>query len=386
MRSRRVRPARADIVPAPPVSGATWSIPRGLIVVLTAAAVVVAIAGMKVFSGVLGPTFLALMLTMAVQPIQSWVQRRGWRPWIGMVVALVMVVLILLILLGSLVLSVAQLASELPRYSDKLNTMLDGIRHTLADAGVDTEQIRNTLNGVDVGRVVDLLSTTLSNALGIFSDLFFVLALLLFMAIDGMMIDRKLAVVARARPEIAYALTSFARGTRKYLVVSTIFGLIVAIFDGGALWLMGVPLPLLWALLSFITNYIPNIGFVIGLVPPALLALLDSGPALMIWVIVVYSVINFVIQSIIQPKFVGDAVGLSVTVTFLSLVFWSWVLGALGALLAIPLTLLMKALLLDIDPTTRWVSVLIQERAPDVEAMDIGTGDVEEQENGRDSG
>jgi predicted PurR-regulated permease PerM len=76
-------------------------------------------------------------------------------------------------------------------------------------------------------------------------------------------------------------------------------------------------------------------------------------------------VINFVIQSIIQPKFVGDAVGLSVTVTFLSLVFWSWVLGALGALLAIPLTLLMKALLLDIDPSTRWVGVLIQDRAPD---------------------
>nr|WP_227978991.1 AI-2E family transporter [Nocardia spumae] len=332
--------------------------------VLSAAGAVVVIIGMKTFSGILGPTFLALMLTMAVQPVQTWVQGRGWRPWIGMVAALVLVVLILLGLLGALVLSVAQLASELPKYTDKLNDMLGGVRHWLSDAGVDTEQIHNTLNGMDVGKVVDVLSATLSNALGIFSNLFFVLALLLFMAIDGMMIDRKLVVVAKARPEIAYALSAFAIGTRKYLVVSTIFGLIVAIFDGGALWLMGVPLPVLWALLSFITNYIPNIGFVIGLVPPALLALLDSGPVLMLWVIVVYSVINFVIQSIIQPKFVGDAVGLSVTVTFLSLVFWSWVLGALGALLAIPLTLLMKAVLLDIDPTTRWVGVLIQDRAP----------------------
>ncbi len=381
MRARRVRTPRDRAEPPPPGSGATWSLPRGLIVVLTAAGGVVAIAGMKGFAGVIGPTFLALMLTMAAQPVQSWVQRRGWRPWIGMVAALAIVVLILLVLLGSLVLSVAQLASELPKYSDKLNTMLDGIRHTLADAGVDTDQIHNTLNGLDVGKVVDLLSTTLSNALGIFSDLFFVLALLLFMAMDGMMIDRKLAVVARVRPEIAYALSAFASGTRKYLVVSTVFGLIVAVFDGGALWLMGVPLPILWALLSFITNYIPNIGFIIGLVPPALLALLDSGPELMVWVIVVYCVINFVIQSIIQPKFVGDAVGLSVTVTFLSLVFWAWVLGALGALLAIPLTLLMKALLLDIDPTTRWVSVLIQERAPDVDAIDAA-GEVGEKDAG----
>ncbi|NKY49865.1 AI-2E family transporter [Nocardia vermiculata] len=363
MESRRS--AQQESAGPPPASGQTWSLPRGLIVVLTAAGAVVAIAGMKAFAGVLGPTFLALMLTMAVQPVQTWAQQRGWRPWIGMLGALVSVVLILLVLLGSLVLSAAQLASELPKYSDEFNDLFDGLRSTLADLGVSTDQIQNALSGVDVGKAVDVLSMALSNAFGIFTNTFFVLALLLFMAIDGMMIGRKLDVVAKARPEIAYALTAFAKGTRKYLVVSTIFGLIVAIFDGGALWLMGVPLPVLWALLSFITNYIPNVGFVLGLVPPALLALLDSGPMLMIWVIVVYSVINFVIQSIIQPKIVGDAVGLSVTVAFLSLVFWSWVLGALGALLAIPLTLLMKAVLLDIDPSTRWIGVLIQDRPPD---------------------
>lgn len=296
MQLRRDRPPRAERKTPPPASGATWSLPRGLIVMLSVAGAVVAVMGMKAFAGVLGPTFLALMLTMAVQPVQTWVHRRGWRPWIGMVAALFLVVLILLGLLGALVLSVAQLASELPKYSGKLDDMLNGVRDALADLGVDTEQIHNALNGLDVGKVVDLLSVALSNALGIFSNLFFVLALLLFMAIDGMMIDRKLAVVAKTRPEIAYALGVFAIGTRKYLVVSTVFGLIVAIFDGGALWLMGVPLPVLWALLSFITNYIPNIGFVIGLIPPALLALL-----------------------------------------------------------------------LDIDPTTRWVNVLIQDRAPDLD-------------------
>jgi predicted PurR-regulated permease PerM len=101
----------------------------------------------------------------------------------------------------------------------------------------------------------------------------------------------------------------------------------VAVIDTGFLWWVGVPLPLLWGLLAFITNYIPNIGFIIGLVPPALLALLQGGPKLMITVIVAYSVINFVIQSIIQPKIMADAVNLSLTVTFLSLVFWAFVIG-----------------------------------------------------------
>lgn len=365
-RSHRSRSGRTvPAVPVPTLTPAPWAIPRGLIVLLAGAGAVVSIAGIKVFAGILGPVFLALMLTVAVQPIQSWMQRRGLPAWLGMITTVLVVYLILIGLIGALALSAAQLATQLPQYADTVDDLLDDVRSFLAGAGVNSEQIHNVLSSIDVGKVVGLIESALQGLLGVFSNLFFILALLLFMAFDGMSIGKKMQIVARSRPEIAYALSTFAAGTRKYLVVSTVFGLIVAVLDGGALWLMGVPLPVLWALLSFITNYIPNIGFVIGVIPPALLALLDGGPGLMVWVIVVYCVINFVIQSIIQPKFVGDAVGMSVTVTFLALVFWAWVLGPLGALLAIPMTLLVKAMLLDIDPATRWVNVLIGEKVGD---------------------
>ncbi|MFI1241299.1 AI-2E family transporter [Nocardia salmonicida] len=349
-------PSTEPATAAPP---AEWSIPRGLIVLLSLAAMVVTIAGLEAFSGVVGPVFLALMLTIAVQPIQTWARRKGWPAWLAMAAALVAVISILFGMGGALALSAAQLASILPNYADELNRLLDHGRDWLSSVGVGSDQIHKALSGIDVGKAAGVIEEVLGGLLGVFSSLFLVVALLLFMAVDGMTMNRRLAMVADERPAIAQALGDFVAGTRKYLIVSTVFGAIVAVIDGGALWLMGVPLPILWALLSFITNYIPNVGFVIGVIPPALLALLDSGPELMIWVIVVYSGINFVIQSIIQPKFVGDAVGLGVTITFVSLVFWAWVLGALGALLAIPLTLLVKALLFDIDPTTRWADVLI---------------------------
>ncbi|MGW0177926.1 AI-2E family transporter [Nocardia sp. NPDC003345] len=351
--------------PAAGAAGSSWSIPRGLIVLLATAAAVVAIGGTKIFSGVLGPVFLALMLAVAVQPIQTRLQRRGVPPWLGMLAALVVVYLVLLGLVAALAVSVAQLATSLPDYTDRFADLLDQIRTLLHNFDIDKERIEHALSGFDFGKAVDLLETLLVGLSGIFSDLVFILALLLFMAFDGMSIGRRTGVLATMRPDIARALNAFAAGTRKYLIVSTVFGLIVAVLDGVALWLLAVPFPLLWALLSFITNYIPNIGFVVGLVPPALLALLDGGFTKMVWVIVLYCVFNVVVQSVIQPKFVGDAVGLSVTVTFLSLVFWTWVLGALGALLAIPLTLLAKAVLIDIDPSTRWLTVLISDRAPD---------------------
>ena len=179
------------------------------------------------------------------------------------------------------------------------------------------------------------------------------------MALDAAGFASRLSRVRRQRPEVVGALDTFVNGSRRYLAVATVFGFIVAAVDVGFLWLVGVPLALLWGLLAFITNYIPNVGFVIGLIPPALLALLEGGPRLMILVIVAYSVINFVIQSIIQPKFVSDAVNISLTVTFLSLVFWTFIIGPIGAILAVPLTLLVKSLLFDVDPSTRWMSSLL---------------------------
>jgi hypothetical protein len=135
-----------------------------------------------------------------------------------------------------------------------------------------------------------------------FDDLFVVA----FMALDAVGFSSRLARVRRQRADVVGALDSFVHGTRRYLLVSTVFGLIVAAIDTGFLWLIGVPLPLLWGLLAFITNYIPNVGFIIGLIPPAVLALLQGGPKLMITVIVAYSLINFIIQSIIQPKVTAD--------------------------------------------------------------------------------
>ena len=136
-----------------------------------------------------------------------------------------------------------------------------------------------------------------------------------------------------------------------------------------ALWLIGVPLPLVWGFFSFITNFIPNIGFVIHTIPPSLLALLDSGWQEMLVVILVYSVLNVTIQTFIQPRYVGNSVGLSAEMTYMSLVVWAFLLGPVGALLAVPMTLLLRAFFIDADPRAAWAGPLIDAQVgyPDVE-------------------
>jgi len=346
-----------DDVAEPGPQGA--GIPRGVVMLVGAAAVVLCVAGMQQISWLLGPVFLAMMLVVAVSPLQSALLRHGVPRWISTITILLVLYLVLLALAGVLVVSVAQLATLLPSYQDRATAMLNSVTKLLASYNIGTDQITNLARQVDPGRVADVLTTVLSSLTSLATTLFFVLTLMFFMGLDAAGFPARVEQIATVRPAFAQALTAFARGTRRYLVVSSVFGLICSVLDAIALEVLSVPLPLLWAVLAFITNYIPNIGFFVGLVPPAMLALLDGGTQEMVLTIAAYLAINVVIQTVIQPKFVGDVVGLSITVTFLATAFWAWVLGPLGALLAIPMTLLAKALLVDVDPQTRWLDLLI---------------------------
>jgi len=338
-------------------------LPRALAVLVGGAAAVIVVAEIQGAAWLIGPAFMALIIVIAVTPVQGWMRRRGWPPWASALVVIVLVYAILLGLALGIIFSVARLATELPQYASKADSLVASATSKLTALGVGPDQLKQAAGSLNLGKLASVLGALLSSVAGLASNFVFLLALLLFVSVESGGYHHRIASIAADRPQISEALGHFAWGTRQYLLVTTIFGGIVAVLDSIALAIMGIPLAITWGLLSFITNYIPNVGFIIGVVPPALLALLTGGPKLMIIVLVVYCAINLVVQSIIQPRFIGDAVGLSVTVTFLALVFWAWLLGPLGAILAIPLTLLAKGLLVDIDPRAKWADALLRASA-----------------------
>ncbi|MEV5408487.1 AI-2E family transporter [Thermopolyspora sp. NPDC052614] len=339
-------------------------IPRALSVLVGVAAAIVVLAGVRETSSIVGPVVLALVLVIAVSPVREWLTRRRAPTWVIVAVPLALVIVFLLGMVAVLTVSVAQLAALIPTYSDQLDRLVADAQALATRLGYGNAEINRALESLDPGQLLQLAQQFLSGLLGVLSSLFLIVVLLLAMSLDAPVFARALAGLGGNRPRLIEALTNFTYRVRRYLIVSTIFGIICAVLDIGALYLLGVPLPLLWGVLALITNYIPNIGFIIGLVPPALLGLLEGGPRTMILAIVAYMAINVVIQSFIQPKFLGDAVGLSTTVTFLSLILWTFVLGPLGALLAIPLSLFTRALLVDSDPAALWAGALISGESP----------------------
>ncbi|KAA0919211.1 AI-2E family transporter [Dietzia sp. ANT_WB102] len=337
------------------------------VTVVSLAAFFVVLWGISSYSHIIMPAFLALNLVIAAQPLQRLLERAGLPRWGAMIVVLVVLYLLLVALVGMLVWALWVAADEIPQYQDKFVDLYDQSLAFLATFGVSADQVAASLQGVlDPGTVIGAVQNVAGQLSAAGGQLAILVIALTFLVFDLPGISSRRAVIARQRPRLADALGAFSDGVKSYWIVSTVFGLIVAVMDVIALLVLGVPLALVWGVLAFVTNYIPNIGFVLGLVPPALFALLTGGPVDAIWVVVIYCVVNLVMQSFIQPKFTGDAVGLTPSVTFLSLVFWSVVAGALGAILAVPLTLAVKALLVDADSRLSWLSIFLT--APDAES------------------
>ncbi len=341
----------------------------GLTFIVLMAGIIVGTYGLGLYASIIGPAFFAITLILTVGPLRSWLVRQRIPRWLASIAVLALLYVILVGLLFALATAITQLTRVLPEYSGKFADLYQQGLAVLAQYGLNVEDLRRMIGTIDVGRIVTIAQATLASLSSASSQMILLMILLAFLIVDTQQVSGRAEVLLKRRPYLSVALHDFAVRIRRYWAVNTIFGAIVAAMDVVALAIIGVPLFWVWGIIAFVTNFIPNVGFVLGVIPPALLALLDAGPVEALVVVIVYSAINFIMQSIIQPKFTGDAVGLNTTVTFVSLVFWTAVIGPLGALLAVPLTLFFKSLLIDSDPRLHWVAVFL--RAKDTEDQQI---------------
>ena len=327
--------------------------------VLIVAGVIVICAGLQSAASIVAPIFLVITLVITVAPLRALLVQRRWPSWLASAVTLLAIYLLITLILGSVVFAVVRLVETLPRYATAFTEILDSLLAITERLGFGQQQIERLVSSVQPSTLAGPAQSLLSGVSGGLSLLVLIVTIVIFLAFEAGSMAERLAVIRETRPHIADGMVNFGQRVRKYWIVTTVFGFIVAVLDVIGLMIIGVPLYLTWGVLAFVTNYIPNIGFILGVIPPALIALLEGGVGSAIAVVAVYTAINIVVQTIIQPRFTGDAVGISAAVAFASLIFWAYVLGTFGALLAIPATLFVKSLLLDNSVPASWVNALV---------------------------
>jgi AI-2 transport protein TqsA len=309
------------------------------VILFGAACAVVVLAGVRAVANVLNPVLMAGFLALLLQPLLHRLRR-----FRAAAVAIVVFAVVLsgLALVGFIGVSLRQLALELPRYQDQLTDLIATASRQLSERGINAATyIESALTGPTVGRTLLNVSGAVA---GTFGNL--VLTLLIFAFMLGGMweMERRASREALDHSALAERFLAFSTTIRAYMGVRTVLGLGAAALNYLLLLILGVDYALLWAVLSFLLSFVPNIGFALSMIPPMLLALLGQGWVTAVAVFIGYQVINTVLDNVIGPRFIGRQMNISALLSFLSVVFWTWLLGPTGAILAVPLTVLIQDL------------------------------------------
>lgn len=327
---------------------------------LTLAALVVIIAGMRAGGDLLVPLLLSVFIAVVCTAPVQWLHERGVGLRLSVWLTLVVIGGVLSLLGLLLVNSVGTFADELPGIEDKLYqyylTVLDG----LASMGlaIDTRRLAELIDTQQLGEWLPTLLGQLGNLMMQSIVVGLLVMFLLFETLNFR--DKVSRALANPAPSLN-RFTEFSHTLKRYLAVKTVISLITGALVWLACLIVGVDFPLLWGVLAFALNYIPNIGSAIAALPPVLLILVSpdgGGPAQALLLSLVYLMINFIMGNLIEPRVMGRALGLSTFVAFLSLVVWGWILGVTGMLLSVVLTMTLK-IALDSHPQTRWMAHLL---------------------------
>jgi predicted PurR-regulated permease PerM len=332
-------------------------------VLISCAAFVVIVAGLRAAQSIVVPFLAAAFVAMICLPPLRWLQEKRLPTWLALLVITAVIVLVGLGIIAIFGTSVNQLRSRLPEYEQKLAQRQDDLVKWLKERNIDIghaldQETFSMQRGLSLfGDMLGALGSVLSDALVIAFTLF-------FMLFEAAEFPKKLRAIGGGKDAIAARFENIQASVRRYLSLKSRLSLLSGVCVAAWLWWLGVDFALVWGLLSFLFNFIPNIGAFIAAVPAIALAFLQLGPATAIYAAAGYLVIETTIGSIIEPRLMGRGLGLSPLVVFLSLVFWGWVLGPVGMLLSVPLTMIVK-IVLDNSQDMRWLGIILGAEAPE---------------------
>lgn len=321
------------------------------------AAFVIVVAGMRAAESLLVPFLLSLFIAVIVTPLLSWFNRRGLPNWLSILLVVSMIVVVgffIGVIVGS---SINSFRADLPDYQARLVILSDSLQQKLASFGIaiDPSQWRDIFNP---SAALSMAGNTLSSFGNLMADGFLILLTVLFILAEEVNFREKLRHGLPGGDKTIKALTNFTSSVNKYMAIKMLVSLLTGFVVMVSLFFIGVDYFVLWGLLAFLLNFIPTLGSIIAAVPPILLAIIQLGTPEALAVAGVFFGVNTIIGNVLEPRFMGKGLDLSSLVVFLSLVFWGWILGPVGMLLSVPLTMTVKIALENFEGTY-WFGVML---------------------------
>ena len=329
---------------------------------LMLACLVIVVAGLKAAAAILAPFILALFLAVVSMPVMFGLRMRGvWAPIaIGLTVLLDTLAFGLVILMVSN--SVSELNENLPRYVSLFRGMYGHWMLQLDVRGIPASTYLS-IDLIDPARIFGMVSGTFQAVASLFSMAFIVGMIMIFILAEATVFPFKFQAILGGNRQGRIRIANIVEEVQAYLGLKFIISLATGVLVTVLCQLAGLDFPILLGLIAFMLNFVPTVGSIIAAGPGVLLALILHGGVTALVVLLGYLAINVVVGNMMDPHIMGHRMGLSTLVVVLSLLFWGWLWGTVGALLSVPLTMVTKIVLQNV-PDLRWVAVLLDKAPP----------------------
>jgi predicted PurR-regulated permease PerM len=335
---------------------------QGIRFLVIAAALVIIIGGINQAQSVLVSFLVAVFFSIIGTPPVLWLERKRI-PSIVAVLLVVTSMITILLIVGAIVgASINSFYTELPVYQNRLQEHVSAFQAFLATKGI--RGIDKVLLGyINPAAVMNLTARLLAELGSALSNIVLILLTVTFILLEASSFPVKLRAVLGDPQQTFPQFTRYVGDIERYMVIKTLISLATGILIGIWLFFLGVDFPILWGFLSFLLNYVPNVGSTVAAIPAVLLTLIQLGIGSAVIATAGYMVINFVLDTVIETRLMGRRLGLSTLVVFLSLIFWGSLLGPVGMVLCIPLTMTLK-FVCEGKRSTQWIAVLLGPEAP----------------------
>lgn len=314
---------------------------NGLKIVIMLGMLVIILSGIRVAADIIVPFILALFIAVVLNPVAQRMVKLRIPRVIAVSLLIVIIVMLMVLLLAYLGTSLNELARTLPQYRSSLVIPLKNLEPWLQRAGIGVS-VDELVKYIDPNAAMTLVTNLLAQLSNAMSSIFLLLLTVVFMLLEVPQLPNKLKQMMSRPIEGMAAIQRAIDSVSHYLVLKTAISIVTGLVAWGMLAALDVRFAFVWGLLAFALNYIPNIGSVLAAIPPIAQVLVFSGLYDALVVFAGYLVINLVFGNILEPRIMGRGLGLSTLVVFLSLIFWGWLLGPVGMLLSVPLTIIVK--------------------------------------------
>jgi AI-2 transport protein TqsA len=312
----------------------------------------------------LNAILLAWIIVLVASPVLYSLRGRGAPAWLAFLVTL-FVILIALVGFGLiLVLGFNQLVESIPKYIDQSDELVNSIKDFFVSIGIDEGDVGAILNAISPADLVEGAVAFLGSLLGSISNVILVILLVVFLLIEAFSAPQKLAAEIRMGNEYLQRFFHVSDTLRKYFQLTTVVALFTGVLDTIFFLIMGVDFAILWGIIAFLCSYIPTLGFWLAAIPPTIMALLQFGPLQALIVFLGVVLINGFAENVIKPKYMGEGIDLSPFMIIFSVIFWAALLGPMGAILGVPVSLLFKELILEADDQNRWMAKMMGSAKP----------------------